>query len=126
MTTLLNWAAGSSMPKDSEEAALLDRIQEVDSAVFNLMKNPQKDIEFDKAREDQFDMIQSGRLDSDEAFLQNYFNQQAAQPKIPVVMPEFTPTNTQLSKAVQQQLATGTIDDAINQKMLEKGLGSLQ
>jgi len=126
MTTLLNWAAGSSMPKDSEEAALLDRIQEVDSAVFNLMKNPQKDIEFDKAREDQFDMIRSGRLDSDEAFLQNYFNQQAGQPKIPVVMPEFTPTDTQLSKAVQQQLATGTIDDAINQKMLEKGLGSLQ
>ena len=126
MTTLLNWAAGSSMPKDSEEAALLDRIQEVDSAVFNLMKNPQKDIEFDKAREDQFDMIRSGRLDSDEAFLQNYFNQQAGQPKIPVVMPEFTPNVTQLSKAVQQQLATGTIDDAINQKMLEKGLGSLQ
>ena len=41
-------------------------------------------------------------------------------------MPEFAPTDTQLSKAVQQQLATGTIDDAINQKMLEKGLGSLQ
>ncbi len=128
MSTLLNWAAGSSMPKDSEEAEMLERIKEVDSAVFNLMKNPQKEIEFDKAREDQFDMIRSGRLDQDQSFIQNYLNQQAGQPKIPVVdnMPEFQPTNTQLSKAVQQQLATGTIDDAINQKMLEKGLGSLQ
>ena len=41
-------------------------------------------------------------------------------------MSNFTAQPNQLSKAVQAELATGTLDDAINQKMLEKGLGSLQ
>ena len=130
MTTLLNWAAGSGMPKDEEELEQLNRIKEIDSAVFNLMKVPQKDIEFDKARDEQFDMIQSGRLNQDQADIQNYLNQMFDQPSIPISgqgdMSAFEPAPSQLSKAVQAELATGTLDDAINQKMLEKGVGSLQ
>jgi len=130
MTTLLNWASASGMPKDSDEIEQLERIKEIDSAVFNLMKTPQKDIEFDKARDEQFDMIRSGRLNQSQADIQNYLNQMFDQPSIPVSGPNdmsnFSVQPNQLSKAVQAELATGTLDDAINQKMLEKGLGSLQ
>ena len=130
MTTLLNWASASGMPKDSDEIEQLERIKEIDSAVFNLMKTPQKDIEFDKARDEQFDMIRSGRLNQGQADIQNYLNQMFDQPSIPVSGPNdmsnFAAQPNQLSKAVQSELATGTLDDAINQKMLEKGLGSLQ
>tara|TARA_R100001480_G_scaffold29890_1_gene40813 strand:+ start:1303 stop:4041 length:2739 start_codon:yes stop_codon:yes gene_type:complete len=129
MTTLMNWANGTSMPKDNEDAEMLDRIQEIDSAVFNLMKTPQTEQEFMPAREEQFKMEQTGRLDQNQTLIQNYLNQVLNNPAIPVSspvdMPTFTPNPSQLPRAVQQELATGTIDDAINQQMLSRGLGSL-
>ncbi len=125
LTTLMNWASGTSMPKDSEEAEMLDRIREVDSAVFSLMKTPQKDVEFMPAREEQFDMERTKALNEQQAFLQNYFNQAFNQPSIPVSMPEFVPSERNLPYAVRQELATGTLDDALAQQMLSKGLGTL-
>lgn len=129
MTTLMNWANGTSMPKDNEDAEMLDRIQEIDSAVFNLMKTPQTEQEFMPAREEQYKMEQSGRLDQNQTLIQNYLNQVLNNPAIPVSspvdMPTFTPNPNQLPRAVQQELATGTIDDAINQQMLSRGVGSL-
>ena len=129
MTTLLNWANGTSMPKDNEQAEMLDRIEEIDSAVFNLMKVGQTDKEFMPAREEQYKMEQSGRLDEQQSLIQNYLNRSFDAPKIPVNspvdLPDFTPASNQLPYSVQQKLATGTIDDAINQQMLEKGLGSI-
>jgi len=129
MTTLLRWADGTSMPKDNEQSEMLDRIQEIDSAVFNLMKVGQTDKEFMPAREEQYKMEQSGRLDEQQSLIQNYLNRSFDAPKIPVNspvdLPDFTPASNQLPYSVQQKLATGTIDDAINQQMLEKGLGSI-
>lgn len=125
LSTLMDWAAGTTMPKDSEEAEMLERIREVDNAVFSLMKVPQKEIEFEPARKEQFDMERTKLLNEQQAFLQNYFSEAFDVPRIPVSMPEFVPNQNQLPYAVRQELATGTLDDALAQQMLSKGLGTL-
>jgi len=129
MSTLMNWANGTSMPKDNEQAEMLDRIEEIDSAVFSLMKTPQTKQEFMPAREEQYKIEQSGRLNQDQTeignYLMNMLNTPAMPVSAPVDLPTFTPNPSQLPREVQQKLATGTIDDAINQQMLSKGLGSL-
>ncbi len=113
MTTIMNWAAGTDMPKDSDEAAMMDKIQQVDKAVFSLMKTPQTELEFMPAREEQYNMEKTKMLDEQQAFLQNYLNQYYDMPSIPVNLPEFQPNAGQLTPEAREALAFRGLDEAI-------------
>lgn len=123
MSTLLDWAAGTDMPKDDAQAEELQRREEIDSAIFNLMKNPQKDIEFEAARKEQFEMLQPpGFLTDEQAEIGRRVTDMQTN-NIPVNMPTFQPSAMSLTPGAREQLAFGTLDQAMAAQA--GGIGSL-
>jgi len=128
---LLEWA-NNTLPTQAD-LDQQDFVNQVEQSILSLMKEPQSAVEAPAAREQQMDMmekmfgpfqqmseedLQIGR--QLENRLQPSFNENLGTSN----MNQFN-VNQPVSPNARNELAFGTLDDAINQQMMDRGIGTL-
>ena len=128
---LLEWA-NNTLPTQAD-LEREDFVNQVEQSILSLMKEPQKDVEAPAAGEQQMNMmekmfgpfqqmseedLQIGR--QLENRLQPSFNENLGSSN----MNQFN-VNQPVSPSARNELAFGTLDDAINQQMMDRGIGTL-
>jgi hypothetical protein len=121
---LLDWA-NTTLPTE-DELDQLDFVNQVEQSIISLMKQPQTQAEAKPARTEQLMMM--NRLFGPRGFLTEE-EQQIGQQIQERLRPQFDANlgnNRPFPQNVRQQLAFGTVDDALQQQQLNSGIGAIR
>lgn len=120
---LLQWAS-ETLPSD-EEVSQEKFLNDIDESIFSLMEKQQTKTEARNARQEQLSMMSGNRSRPQTRVASEVIDRLSA-PSFPISgdgeAPLFTPATNKLNPAARNQLAFGSVDDAIS---AQGGIGGL-